>query len=101
MIGMADFMPTTMDNPWHPFKHPRDWLAFDVSHGYCTIEMIAAFDEGSPNMLPDVEDYYHDLAIEKLLMFNPSGIHYKVYETDGYDVIKAANAAYKESIKST
>lgn len=98
---MADFMPTTMDNPWHPFKHPRAWLAWDVDHGYCTLEMMAAFDEGSPFMLPDVEDYFHEQAIQKLLDRNPFGIHYKVYETDGYDVIKAANEAYKLSVKST
>ena len=98
---MAEFMPTTMDNPWHPYKHPREWEAFDVSHNYNTVCMMAAFDEGSPYMLPDVEEWYTEQAIEKLLMFNPFGIHYKVYETDGYDVIRAANEAYKNAHKNT
>ena len=94
---MADFMPTTMDNPWHPFKHPQEWLTYDLRHHYNTICMVAAFNEASPYMAPDVQEYYTEQAVNKLLMFNPLGIHIKVYETDSYDIIKALNKAYKEA----
>lgn len=95
---MADFMPTTMDNPWHPYKHPQEWLTFDLRNHYNTNSMVAAFNEASPYMDPDVQEYYTEQAVNKLLMLNPLGIHYKIYETDGYDLIKAMNKAYKEVV---
>lgn len=93
---MSHCMVTTMDNPWNPFDHPREWQAYDRSHGYRTRDLLAYFSFNSTKL--EEEDYQEELnnAIDRLLEFNPFGMHYKLYEDEAETMIKLANKAYKE-----
>lgn len=94
---MAQTMATTMDNPYNPFTHFDEWLAFDNLHNYNTCGLIAYFNEASRFMEDEDYEYETDQAIDRLLEFNPFGIHMKVYESDGDKYIKLANEAFRSS----
>ena len=96
---MAQCMATTMDNPYNPFTHWDEWLAYDLIHQYTTCQLVAYFDQSSSLM--DEEDYEYEVeqAIDKLLELDPFGIHIKVREHNADQIIKAANEVYKEEQK--
>ena len=96
---MSKCLATTMDNPWNPYTNPREWSAFDHLHGYNTRELLAYFSYTSTEL--EEEDYDEEVnnGVNRLLEFNPFGMHYKLYEDEADEMIKLANAAYKEQNK--
>jgi len=91
---MKQCMLTTMDNPWNPFTRTDEWLAFDISHGYGTWQLLAYLARTSTEL--EDEDYHEAVlsAMDDLLELNPFGIHYRVYEDEADTVIKLANEAF-------
>lgn len=73
-------MLTTVDNPWSPFTHYDEWLAFDRSHGYFTTSLLARVTKSSFDISD--EQYHHAVqeAIDEIVRVNPTGKHRKVYE---------------------
>lgn len=94
---MSQCMATTMDNPYNPFTHWDEWLAYDLIHQYSTCQLVAAFDESSILMDEDEYEYEVEQAINRLLDFDPFGIHIKVRENNADDVIKASNEFFNQS----
>lgn len=77
---MAQFMLTTVDNPFNPFEDFDEWLNYDYQHGYHTCEYLARIaktsSEGSEADYEDEMEY----AIDEIVRVNPLGIHIKVGE---------------------
>lgn len=95
---MAACTATTLDNPNNPFTHYDEWLEYDMLHRYNTNGLLAYFSEASPFMLDEDYEYESNLAVDRLIDFNPYGKHYKVYETDSDETIAAISKAYWDSV---
>ena len=95
---MADYMVTTMDNPWNPFTHYHEWLSFDTSHGYNTDQWVYILSKTSSDLLKDEMEEQIDAGAESLLALDPFGIHVKVYDYDADSLIPIFNKAYNDSI---
>lgn len=93
---MAAYMATTMDNPYNPFTHFDEWRAYDVLHHYNTCELVAYFDESSSFMEDEDYEFEVNQAINKLLDFDPFGIHIKVKEETADRIIKVCNEVFNE-----
>lgn len=96
---MQDCKLTTIDNPFNPFTQSRDWLNFDVKHGYNTQRWIAFFSVMSPKMDDEIIELEVDAAMNEVLEVNPYGMHIKVYKDEADVLIPLANKAYKDSLK--
>lgn len=78
MANDSSLMLTTIDNPWSPFTHYDEWLAFDTAHGYNTPGLLARIANVSED-LPEFEtESSINQAIEDIVRLNPSGIYRKV-----------------------
>lgn len=75
---LADYMLTTVDNPFDPFEQWDEWYSFDASHGYHTPSLLARVLVTS-NELSEA-DQALDLhrAMDWIVSENPSGMHKKV-----------------------
>lgn len=71
---MSNLMPTTIDNPWNPYKNWDEWYAFDQQKGYCTWSLIARICSNSDSLSEKENEENIDLAIEELLS-DPLGIY--------------------------
>lgn len=94
---MAQCMATTMDNPYNPFTHFNEWYVYDQLHHYNTCQLVAYFNEASRFMEDEDYEFETNEAINKLLEFNPFGLHIKVYDYDADKFIALANKAYNET----
>lgn len=92
---MAQCLPTTMDNPNNPFTHPDEWYEFDKEKGYMTREWLASLANTSSHL--DEDEYNEEVsdAIDRLLVLNPFGIHFKVYDYEADTLIPLANKAFE------
>ena len=96
---MAQCMATTIDNPNNPFTNYREWLAYDIRNGHRTGELVAYFNEASRFMDDDEYEYETNLAIDRLLELNPTGLYMKLYEKDADKYIAIANKVFKQYYK--
>ena len=97
---MADYMVTTIDNPYNPFTRYRKWREHDDSHCYHTEEWIYVLSKTSNDLLPEERDEQIDFGVDRLLMLDPYGLHVKVYENEADFVIPMYNKAYNEAFAS-
>ena len=75
------FMITTYDNPWNPWTHYDEWLAYDLFHGYHTNEKLAVLMPNS-NKINEFEDEEStDLAIDELCELVPA-VYTRIYQPD-------------------
>jgi len=58
---MAEFMLTTVDNPYDPFTQFNEWRVWDESRGYHTLSLLARVTRSSP----ELSDEDQKLAIEQ------------------------------------
>jgi hypothetical protein len=76
---IEDVMLTTIDNPWSPFTHYKEWLAFDEARGYYSNALLARVTVSSN----ELSEYDQELdimrAIDEIVRENVSGMHRKVY----------------------
>ena len=75
---MVEHMVTTIDNPWHPFTHFKEWNEYDRDMGYCTNERLATYiftsdDLGENEKASDIET-----AQQMLIDADILGIYIKV-----------------------
>ena len=97
---MAQCMATTIDNPNNPFTDYLAWWAHDHKYGHNTSEKVAYFNEASSYMDDEMYEYETNLAIDRLLEFNPTGLYMKLYEKDADKYIAIANKVFKEYYKT-
>jgi hypothetical protein len=81
----GDFILTTRDNPYNPFTHWDEWLAFDTEKRYATCELIARLtdDELDPDMPDEWTDIRIKAAIERFIAIDPLQLYCKIY-SDGH-----------------
>ena len=94
---MADYMVTTMDNPWNPFTHYHKWLDYDSEYGYNTDQWIYILSKTSSDLVKEEMEEQIDAGVDRLLELDPFGLHVKVYENEADVLIPIFNKAYKES----
>jgi len=75
-----DVMLTTIDNPWNPFTHYDEWLAFDEAQGYYTNGLLARVAVSSDELSSFDQELELSRAINEIVKENVSGMHQKVYQ---------------------
>lgn len=75
---MAEYMLTTVDNPFSPFTQWRDWFLYDTSHGYNTCGYLARISVVSPDLSEEEYDRCVEDAMDEIIEYDPLGIYIKV-----------------------
>lgn len=79
---MAEFMLTTVDNPYNPFTHYDEWLAYDERLGYGTSQLLARVLITSDELSEADQSVAIDNAINEIVSENVSGMHIKIAAGD-------------------
>ena len=77
-------MITTIDNPWNPFTHWKEWYAYDEEKGYCTCAYLARIAHVGTELTPAQMDLANEQAIDEIIRINGLGFYKKVYEDDEF-----------------
>ena len=71
-------MLTTVDNPFDPFDHYEEWLAFDVRSGYHSTGLLARLAVVGDELSESDQSLAIEQAIDEIVKENVSGMHRKV-----------------------
>lgn len=82
---MAVHMLTTVDNPYDPFTQFDEWLQFDQSSGYFTIQYQARLTLTSHNLSEADESAAIENAIDEIVNENVNGMYRKVEAPVGWE----------------
>ena len=74
----ADYMLTTVDNPWNPHTNYDEWYAFDQAAGYDTPGFLARVALVSTNLSEADQDLAIVQAIDEIVSENVLGIYKKI-----------------------
>ena len=75
---MAVHMLTTMDNPYNPFTQFDEWLQFDESSGYFSIQYLARLTLTSHDLSEVDQSIAIENAIDEIVRENINGMYTKV-----------------------
>lgn len=75
---MTEHMITTIDNPYNPYTHWDEWLQYDRSSGYYTIEYLARIVRSSDELSPADQALAEEQAIDEIISENVLGIYRKI-----------------------
>lgn len=75
---MAQHMLTTIDNPYDPFTHYREWYNWDTTHGYHTAAYLARITVTSDELSQADQDLAIEQAITEILVESPLPIYKRV-----------------------
>lgn len=75
---MGEAMLTTVDNPFNPFTQFDEWLAFDRSSGYNTLEFLARVTHSSHELSEADQLAAIDQAMDEIVRENVNGMYRKV-----------------------
>lgn len=84
-----NYMLTTFDNPYHPFKDFESWNAFDISKGYHSCSLLARLVNVSDTLSDEINDKEYERAINQIIHLNPF-LWTKIKETDRVRTIDLA-----------
>ena len=76
-------MLSTVDNPYDPFDHYDDWLAYDEQAGYHTNEYLARIANTDPTMSEKEVGDAIDFAINEIIRIDPFGLYIKLTKDIG------------------
>ena len=76
---------STRDNPYNPFTHWDEWLAFDMEKGYNTCGLVARLTLSDPDMPEEWNDLRTKEAITHFVEIDPLHLFVKYYR-DGHIV---------------
>lgn len=76
----ADYMLTTIDNPFDPFTRFDEWNVWDQSHGYNSLSLLARVVKTSDELSEADQNQAINDAIDEIVSENVSGMHTKAYE---------------------
>ena len=76
----SEFLLSTVDNPYNPFSHWDEWLAFDTEKGYSTCGLLARLSENvfNDNMSDEWNDMRLREAIDNFIEIDPLRLYCKV-----------------------
>jgi len=77
-IDVAEYMLTTVDNPYNPFTHYDEWHRWDAEAGYHTSEFLARIARTSEELSDADQELALDLAIDEIVRENVLGLYRKV-----------------------
>lgn len=72
---------TTEDNPYDPANQFKQWYEYDVSRGYCTIDLLGRLYTGGPHQSDPDNELAREQAIYEIASENITG-NYKVVFSD-------------------
>ena len=75
---MRESMITTVDNPFSPFEQPNEWYTWDVSHGYCSRELLARIAHVSDDMSDSDIELITSQAIDDIVRLDLTNRYRKV-----------------------
>lgn len=78
---------TTVDNPFNPATHFREWYTYDMLHGYNTCGFMARLYSGGPMQSPEDNRLAREAAIDEIAHYNVSGVHKKIFIDEDTDEI--------------
>ena len=77
---MANYVLTTVDNPYDPIKQPDEWHNYDETiKGYNTCSYLARIAETSDVLSDEENDKAIKQAIDEIVSLNILGIYKKFY----------------------
>lgn len=80
MADATAHMLTTSDNPWNPWTHFDEWLAYDMQAGHHTLGYLARITVSSDELSPADQDVAVENAIEEIIRLNINGLYVAVPE---------------------
>jgi hypothetical protein len=82
MIGgnkeMEAHMLTTIDNPYNPFTHYNEWMAWDIRMGYNTNGMLARLAKTSDALSDSENEEEAERAMNRIIELDPLGLFIKI-----------------------
>lgn len=80
--NLKEYMLTTIDNPFSPFKNFDEWFAYDTQKGYNTCAYLARVLKTSDELSENDDRLATNQAINEIIEADPFGIYIKVKEND-------------------
>ena len=77
---MAEYMLTTVDNPFNPYTSFDSWYAYDEAMGYHTLSLLGRVVRSSNELSEADQSLAIDSAIDDIVEINALGLYRKVYE---------------------
>ena len=105
-----EYMLSTIDNPWNPFHNFDEWLEFDTTHNYNSLNYVARIANTDSDMNDDIYAEAVNKAIDDILKYNPLPIYIRVSaDTDTKaianenhaDILKTLSSSSNESFKES
>lgn len=81
-----EYMLTTVDNPFNPFKDFTSWFMFDVEKGYYSCSRLARITEIKDDMSQKEIDDEIDRAINVIIANDFTNIYTRIRENDEVSV---------------
>ena len=78
----AEYLLTTIDNPFNPFTQSDEWERFDCENGYYTTNYLARVLKTPFGLSEEDEKDDMNEAIDNIIENDPFGIYIKVKEND-------------------
>lgn len=75
---MAQYMLTTLDNPFDPFTRFDEWREYDEASGYYSLAFLARIVETSDDLSEQDQEVAINDAIDEICRINSLGIYKKV-----------------------
>lgn len=80
MASKQAHMLSTSDNPWNPWTHFNEWLAWDMDAGYFTLPYLDRITMSSDALSDADQDADVEMAIEEIVRMNITGTYIAVPE---------------------
>ena len=74
----AEYLLTTIDNPFDPFADFDNWYLFDMEKGYNTCAYIDRVIHDAPDLSDEEYDEEYNHAIDQILRYDPTGLYLRV-----------------------
>lgn len=80
MADATAHMLSTSDNPWNPWTHFTEWMAYDMQVGHHTLPYLARVVVSSDELSDADQELDVELAIKEILRLNINGLYIAVPE---------------------
>ncbi len=90
LTSHPEYMLTTTDNPYNPFTDFEGWMAWDLSKGYKTCELLGRIAVTSNELSPGDLQFAINSAIDEIVKENVTGRFRKVSRSSYSDSEQAA-----------
>jgi len=77
---MPKVMLTTIDNPYNPHEHWKEWLSYDESKGYFTNALLARVVFYSDDLPEPDQDLAIETAIDEIIKEDALLLYKKIYK---------------------